>query len=195
MSIREAKAQDTANRPSGAESSEFEPTDFAQVASPGLIAHTELILLSYRRATGRRLLDDLLDPEVRADDDDETFSLARESRAKFLYEAPFVVVSHGTEESPLFDYGNQAAQCMFKLSWGDFVGLVSKKSAEADGQADRDDLLQRVAEKGWCTGYEGIRVDSQGRRLRIIDATVWNLTDEQGNYLGQAATYPRWEPV
>lgn len=192
MSTGEVKAPAAASAGSVA-SDDFEPTDFVQVASPALIAHTELILTSYRRALGSKLLDDLLDPDVREEEDDETFTLARESRAKALYEAPFVVVSHGIEENPLFDYANQAAQRMFKLSWPELVGRPSKESAEADAQRERDELLRQVEEKGYYTGYTGTRVDSRGRRLTIQDATVWNLTDEQGNLVGQAATYPRWQ--
>ena len=43
--------------------------------------------------------------------------------------------------------------------------------------------------------YSGIRISKTGRRFRIEQAIVWNLTDGVGNQLGQAATFDRWTPL
>ncbi len=34
-----------------------------------------------------------------------------------------------------------------------------------------------------------------GRRFRIVNATVFNLLDETGHHLGQAATFENWQPI
>ena len=41
--------------------------------------------------------------------------------AEALMDAPFVVLSHGTEDDPIFNYGNLAAQKLF-LEW---IGRLS----------------------------------------------------------------------
>ncbi|MFM8790377.1 MAG: MEKHLA domain-containing protein [Chthoniobacterales bacterium] len=43
--------------------------------------------------------------------------------------------------------------------------------------------------------YSGIRISKNGRRFRSKNATVFNLSDDAGLYVGQAATFADWEPV
>jgi two-component system chemotaxis sensor kinase CheA len=40
-----------------------------------------------------------------------------------------------------------------------------------------------------------IRISRNGRRFRILHATVFNLLDQTGSYVGQAATFADWEPL
>ncbi|HYA80578.1 MAG TPA: MEKHLA domain-containing protein, partial [Methylocystis sp.] len=46
--------------------------------------------------------------------------------------------------------------------------------------------------KGCVSGYAGVRVSAFGKRFRICDVTIWNVTDAHGRPLGQAATFARW---
>ncbi len=62
--------------------------------SPPLVNWCQLLLDSFRRWTGCELLE-------RAG--------TAEDQARALFAAPFVVVSHGTEDDPILNYGNQAA--------------------------------------------------------------------------------------
>lgn len=146
---------------------------------PSVIAHVELYLASYRRLVGVELLPC-------------TASLSGEERARLLFTAPFVAVSHGTEADPLFNYGNRTALALWEMPWEELVGLPSRYSAEADHRAERERLLQSVAERGYATDYAGIRASKNGRRFRIEQATVWNLVDERGIRHGQGATFARW---
>jgi hypothetical protein len=73
--------------------------------------------------------------------------------------------------------------------------MPSRLSAEPLAREERARLLARVAARGYVDDYTGVRISSTGRRFRVRDATVWNLTDEQGYYRGQAACLRRWEPV
>ena len=43
--------------------------------------------------------------------------------AKQLFEAPFAVVSHGTENNPILNYGNQKALDTWELSWEEFTKI------------------------------------------------------------------------
>ncbi len=113
--------------------------------------------------------------------------------ARRLYEAPFVVVSHGTEADPVFNYGNALALELFELTWDAFSELPSRRSAEPINQQQRTLFLQRVARDGYLEGYEGVRISSTGRRFRILGAVLWNLLDAEGRISGQAASFARWE--
>ena len=115
--------------------------------------------------------------------------------AEAIYHAPYVVVSHGTEPDPIFNYANLAAQALFELSWPEFCQLPSRLSAEPPNQTERQQLLDAVASQGFMAGYEGIRIAKSGRRFWIKDVTVWNLTDDQEIYRGQAAIYSRWQDL
>jgi hypothetical protein len=145
-----------------------------------LCGHAELLIASYRRITGRELVERKASPA-------ET--------ARSLYEAPYGVVSHGLSEDPVFNYGNRAALELFEISWRDFIALPSRESAEAMNREERRKLLDRVSRHGFVDDYRGVRISSAGRRFRIEKATVWNVLDESNVYRGQAAVIFRWSPV
>ncbi|QTN32644.1 MEKHLA domain-containing protein [Akkermansiaceae bacterium] len=115
--------------------------------------------------------------------------------ARLAYDAPFVLLSHDGADPPLLSYGNLAAQDLFAMDWGSLVGTPSRETAEAPERTEREDLLRRVAESGFIDDYSGIRIAADGRRFRICNATVWNVSDEQGKRIGQAAAFSHWEPL
>lgn len=141
------------------------------------VDHVSLLLASYER-----LLNAPLVPHGDA-----------VQRAQALYEAPFVVVSHDTSPDPVFDYANLAAQRLFELDWDAFVRLPSRLSAGPVHRDERQRLLAIVARQGYIDDYSGVRVASSGRQFRIEQATVWNVSREDGAYAGQAATFDRWQ--
>ncbi len=142
--------------------------------------HVAILMQSYRHWTGR----DLLTPGPNSID-----------TAHNLFTAPFVVVSHGTEDDPVFNYGNALALELFELDWKEFTGMASRKSAEAPNRKQRAEILSQVAEKGYCEGYAGIRISASGRRFQIKNAILWNLLDRHGQYCGQAACFDNWEYI
>jgi hypothetical protein len=101
-----------------------------------------------------------------------------------LYAAPFVVLAHGTEPDPLFNYANLAAQRLFERDWDEFIGLPSRLSAEAPVRSERERLLARVTTHGYIDDYSGIRISKSGHRFRILRATVWNVSDSSGCHIG-----------
>ena len=134
---------------------------------------------SYRRLTGRDLMG----------------GIAPSDRAKALYHAPFVVLSHGVEVDPIFNYANLTAQRLFEMSWEQITRLPSRFSAEPVSQAERARLMAIVAERGFIDDYQGVRISATGRRFMIKRATVWNVGDREGMRIGQAATFGEWTDV
>ncbi|MFP4247910.1 MAG: MEKHLA domain-containing protein [Halochromatium sp.] len=135
-----------------------------------------MLCASYQRLTGRDLIIADTNP----------------SPAEALYHAPFVVLSHGTEPDPIFNYANLSAQRLFEMTWAQLTAMPSRLSAEPLSREERAHLLAAVAEHGFIDDYRGVRVSSSGRRFMIEQATVWNLTDAQGRPAGQAATFAQW---
>jgi hypothetical protein len=138
--------------------------------------HSRILADSYRHWTGRPLTEG--DPS-----------------AIVLFEAPFALLSHGTEADPLFNYANRQAMALFRMDWQQIVGLPSRLSAEPMLREAREALLARVARHGYVDDYSGVRIASDGSRFMIHEATVWNLRDEQGLAYGQAALIKRHIPL
>jgi hypothetical protein len=120
--------------------------------------------------------------------------LDSEEGARWLYEdAPFGLLAHNTLADPVFVYGNMAVQRRFEYSWDELTKLPSRLSAEAPEREERENFLRLVSRDGFVEGYRGIRVTKSGKRFWIDGVTVWQLTDENGIYHGQAALLPRLE--
>lgn len=130
---------------------------------------------SHRRLTGRCLLD--AEPSGEA------------ALRQALWDAPRAIVAHGTEDDPVFFYGNRLALQLFEMSFEDFTRLPSRFSAEPLARAARAQLLERVARHGYVDDYAGVRIASSGKRFMISGGTVWNLVDEAGILHGQAAVF------
>jgi hypothetical protein len=139
--------------------------------------HSLVLAQSHRRFTGRELL-----PGVGAGD-----------LARALFEAPFVLVSHGTQSDPVLNYGNAAALALWEMSWDELTRTPSRLTAEAPLREERARLLAAVTERGFIEDYSGIRIAKSGRRFRIARATVWNLVTERGEPCGQAAMFSDWQ--
>lgn len=148
------------------------------ILSSEVILHNQRMLNSFEHWIGRKLL-------LQEDSPD--------GMSKALFEAPFAVVSHGTEMDPIFKYGNKKALELFEISWEDFIKMPSRLSAEPVHQDERARFMERVTKNGFVDDYEGVRVSSTGSRFRISNAIVWNVLDEEGNYCGQAAAFGKWE--
>lgn len=144
---------------------------------PFSVAHVQLLLDSFARLLGR----DLIPRDGSAD-----------QQAERLFQAPFVVVSHGTEADPVLNYGNAAALALWEMTWEELTRTPSRLTAEPMHRDERARLLARTREHGFVDDYSGIRISKTGRRFRIEQAIVWNLTDEAGGHRGQAATFDRW---
>jgi hypothetical protein len=134
-----------------------------------------LIVASYQRVTGKALI-------ANAQTDITALRQA-------VWNAQRAIVAHGTEDDPIFFYGNRLALQLFEMSFDEFACLPSRLSAEPMAQEARAKLLEIVTRQGYVDNYSGMRVASSGRRFMIVDGTVWNLIDELGIHQGQAAVF------
>ena len=153
-------------------------TDATPWQQPEIIRWSQIMANSYRQLLGKNLIASVDTPE---------------QLAKALFYAPFVLVSHGTQADPIFNYGNQTALQLWSLSWDEFIKTPSAKSAEPLAREERAMMLKQAKAQGYIENYAGVRISSQGKRFLIKQVTLWNLTDETGQKCGQAATYPCWE--
>jgi hypothetical protein len=144
---------------------------------PSSIEQSRLILKTYKSIVGESLFDE---------------GYSDEYRAYLLYHAPFVVVSHGTERDPIFNYANLTAQQLWQIDWDDFTALPSRLSAEAVCVEDRQRLLDEASKKGFINNYEGVRIASTGKRFRIEKVLLWNLMSDDNLKKGQAALFRTW---
>ncbi len=115
--------------------------------------------------------------------------------AKALFNAPFALISHGTESEPIFNYANRTAMRLFNMTWNEIITLQSRYSAEQPNRQQRSHFLNEVKTHGYIDNYCGIRIAKGGRRFQIEQATVWNLIDNNGDYYGQAAMFSHWRFV
>lgn len=115
--------------------------------------------------------------------------------AEALWQAPRVIVAHGTEADPVFFYGNRLALHTFDMDFASFTRLPSRYSAEPLAREERARLLERVSRDGFIDDYAGVRISASGKRFRIERAVVWNLVDPAGGHHGQAATFSHWQPL
>lgn len=143
-----------------------------------LIAHVVCLARSLKHWTGRDLATGISEPH---------------ELARTIFEAPFALVSHGTEPDPILNYGNRTALNLWEMSWEELTRTPSRFTAEAPNREERARLLAAVTERGFIDDYSGIRISKSGRRFRIARATVWNLLTETGAPCGQAAMFDAWE--
>jgi len=150
------------------------------VANNYFAEQAELILSSFSRVLGTHLIDS---------------QLGNVQRYQALYEAPFCVLSHNTNQDPVFNYGNESTLRLFEFDWQGFTNLPSRYSAEFLIQEERDRLLEQVKEKGFIDDYQGVRVSSSGKRFFVEKAIVWNVFDNHNIYQGQAAVLYQWSDL
>jgi hypothetical protein len=144
------------------------------------VAHTQIMLDSFRLYVGRELI-------ARTGSHDED--------ASAVFGAPFVVVSHGTQDDPILNYGNQTALSLWEMDIPTFTSTPSRLTAEPMHRDERARLMSRAARDGFVDDYRGVRISSSGKRFFIEQAIIWNLVDADGRRVGQAATFSEWTPL
>jgi hypothetical protein len=100
-----------------------------------------------------------------------------------------VVLCHDTADDPVFVYANHAAVLLWERP---LLGTPSRLTAPPEARSERAAALSSGTV---VRGYSGVRIAASGRRFRILEATVWPVTDAQGAVRGQAAAFDRTEPV
>lgn len=157
--------------------SESSPLEITPWTETAWIERGRVILASYRRWVGKDLLAE---------------TGTEESTARALFDAPFVLVAHGTESDPLLNFANRRALELWETDLATLLGTPSRKTAEPMHRDERAVMLERTKRDGYVDDYRGVRISLKGRRFMIERATVWNLVDAAGAYAGQAAAFSEW---
>ncbi|MFF2483065.1 MEKHLA domain-containing protein [Paenibacillus sp. NPDC058071] len=160
-------------------------TETARTGTGASEAHSRLLADSFKRWTGQ----DLLALAGDYGTEGATCAASDAELAEKLNAAPFVLLSHGTETDPVLNFGNERALRLWEMSWTELTSTPSRLTAEPMERAERDRFFERVTADGYVDNYTGVRISKSGLRFYIVNATVWNLVDEQGNYCGQAAAF------
>jgi hypothetical protein len=147
---------------------------------PRIVQWSQWLLDSYRHWTGKELIERTGDAK---------------QQARTLFEASFVVVSHGVEPDPILNYGNQTALDLWELPWDQFIKTPSRLTAELDNRSERERILDQAKRNGYFDGYRGVRISSTGRRFLVERALIWSVIDAIGKPVGQAATFSHWTHV
>ncbi len=145
------------------------------MAAIDLQSHSALLLNNYYHYFGAELIE------------------PRNHETEQLMAAPFAVLSHGSQEDPIFNYGNTTAQTLFEMDWATLTALPSRLSAEPMHREERQQLLNEVTTKGYSANYRGIRISASGRRFYIDSARIWTLRNLSGTQIGQAAMFSDWQ--
>lgn len=148
-----------------------------------MISHAILLDRSLKRLTGRGIYDRIG---------------VQPSSPKGIYNTVclnerFVLISHGTESNPIYNFGNVAALQAFARSWDD-IKFPSAESVVLRSQDEvlRKELMMKVTKNGFVEGASGIRVRGDGKFIKLVDAIVWNCYDmDDSTYVGQAAFFDR----
>ena len=144
------------------------------------VRHVEILLDSFKKKVGRNLIPRSGNPI---------------EDLKSVEKADFVLVSHDAQEDPVLNYGNPKALSLWEMSWNEFIQTPSKETAEAEEREDRKQMLEEALQNGFFENYEGVRISKSGNRFRIKSALIWNVEDHEGNSLGQAAVFDKYEEL
>lgn len=105
-----------------------------------------------------------------------------------------VIVSHGLEEEPIFNYGNVRALFLFACGLDEFLRLPSKSTVREEDLVARQ-ALHRAVEANGCADYSGVRLAQNGKAWLIESGRVWQLVDNLGRIHGHGACFTDWQSL
>ncbi len=114
-------------------------------------------------------------------------------QANNLFNSQFVVASHGLQDDPVLNYGNQTALSLWEMDWQDFTRTPSRLTAEPVNREERARMLKQAQTQGYISDYRGVRISSTGKRFLVEQATIWNIQKPNGSVVGQGATFSTWK--
>ena len=114
-------------------------------------------------------------------------------QAERLFNSPFVVASHGAEDDPILNYGNQTALNLWGMDWQQFTQTPSRLTAEPVNREERARMLEQAKTQGYIADYRGVRISSTGTRFLVDQAVIWNIHKPAGTAIGQSATFAAWK--
>jgi hypothetical protein len=152
---------------------------------PEMITHGGYLIESYNKLSGKELVNM------------ELYSKDPEKAIKEMFmNCNRIVLSHGTQkdnDGPILNYGNTAALKLFAADWDSLTKMPSRYTASTEVDRDlRQKFMQTVTDKGYVDNYTGVRIGLNKVKFAIKEAEVWNIVI-QGTYIGQAASFEKYE--
>jgi len=152
-----------------------------------MITHVKYLDKSLAKLTGRGIYERMNIPRCDSTDEEIYQSICNNER--------YVLISHGTQDSPVFNYGNMACVNAFARSWENLTSMPSRECviSKSQDEAVRIELMRNVTDYGFVDGeFRGYRVRGDGKFIKLTECVVWNCYSEDGEtYIGQAALFDR----
>lgn len=149
-------------------------------ASPNIVQWCQYLLDSYAHWVQQELIDRSGTPL---------------EQAGRLFNSTLVVASHGVEDDPILNYGNQMALDLWVMGWRQFTQTPSRLTAEPAKREERARTLEQVKAHGYVSDYSGIRISSTGKRFQVDKIVIWNIHKPDGTAIGQGATFSAWSYI
>ena len=104
----------------------------------------------------------------------------------------FAVLSHGTQDDPIYHYFNQGALELFERNATEIFTLPSRLSApEGLVRSERKEIVEQVVGTECRCLPELLRITKTGKLFRAYDVWLWNVYDDEGIRRGQTALCDR----
>ncbi len=105
----------------------------------------------------------------------------------------FALLTHRGDTKATLNYGNQFALRLWECDWDTLTNMPSAATAPPDARAMRADMMDRVVQDGFVTGYSGRRISRTGKMFTIQGGIIWRLLDENGTDFGVGAIFRDYE--
>lgn len=141
--------------------------DNIQIAGRSISDHVSILDNSLRKLTGKGIRERIGYEEK---DHEDLYQ-------EYCMNDRYVIVSHGTEDDPIYNFSNVAGLEAFVRSWDDFILLPSRLSVVLQSKDEelRIELMSKVTNDGFVEGASGIRVRGDGKFIQLVDAVVRTL--------------------
>ena len=135
---------------------------------------------SLQKITGNSIYDYM-------DDDDEVTDISQIHNHE-----RYAVLSHGTQEDPIYCYFNKAAFLQFKWSEDEIYQLPSRYSAPSGYDRDtREKDIEKSVLEDYSELSSVVRQTKDGELFEMVNVILWNVYDDDGQRIGQTALYDR----
>jgi len=160
--------------------------------SRDLFTHVSILDSSLRKLTGQGVIErmNLTSDSLSINDIMESKDLIYD---RICSNKRYVLISHDTNDDPIYNFGNKAALKAFVREWDDLLIFPSRESVVLQSKDEqlRIELMKKVTNDGYAENASGIRVRGDGKFIKLQNAVVWNCYDKDDIYIGQAALFDR----
>jgi len=169
-----------------------------KVGGRDIVTHVKYVDASLRKLTGRGVCERMnidLDPTTKeASSDVSTCSSSDDVYRAICKNDQYVLITHGTQADPIYNFGNVACLTAFHRAYDDLITMPSRLCVVHKSQDEvlRNELMTKVTNDGFVEGaYRGYRIRGDGKFIKLTNAVVWNCYGDDGVYIGQAALFDR----